>query len=132
MAGAYPSPSPFPEAVERLLRLAREEGTVSREDRLAAKGGQIVPCRLTVSLVRDEGGGPEGLVATVGGTAEIRGLENRVQEAITRLRIIEHINRIIASEWDIRKVYNRIVGELRLVGRPTSIALEEGKDPSHP
>jgi PAS domain S-box-containing protein len=128
-----------PEAVERLLRLAREEGTVSREDRLAAKGGQIVPCRLTVSLVRDEGGGPEGLVAAVGGTAEIRGLENRVQEAITRLRIIEHINRIIASEWDIRKVYNRIVGELsRLVDFDrTSIALfEEGKDPilirSHP
>ena len=128
-----------PEAVERFLRRAREEGTVSREDRLATKGGGIVPCRLTVSLVRDEGGSPEGLVAAIGGTAEIRGLENRVQEVITRLRIIEHINRIISSEWDIRKVYNRIVGELsRLVDFDrTSIALfEEGKDPvlilSHP
>ncbi len=124
---------PFPpEALEKFLRKVQEEGTVTREDRLAAKGGKVVPCRLTVSLVRGEGGIPEGLVAAVGGTAEIRGLESRVQKAITRLGIIQNINRIIASEWDIRKVFHRIVGELpRLVDFDlSSIALfEEGKDP---
>jgi PAS domain S-box-containing protein len=124
---------PFPpEAVEGILRRVREEGAVCREDRLMSKTGETVPCRLTVSLLRDEDGKPDGTVVAVGGTAEIRGLENRLQEAITRLRIIEKVNRIIASEWDIRRVHDRIVEELeKLVDFDrTSIALfEKGKDP---
>jgi len=121
-----------PEAVEGMIRRVREEGVVCREDRLVSKTGDTVPCRLTVSLLRDEEGNPDGTVVAVGGTAEIRGLENRLQEAITRLRIIEKVNRIIASEWDIRKVQGRIVSELeKLVDFDrTSIAVfEEGKDP---
>ncbi|OGP79983.1 MAG: hypothetical protein A2Z13_06330 [Deltaproteobacteria bacterium RBG_16_64_85] len=124
---------PFPsESVEGILRRVREEGAVCREDRLVSKTGKTVPCRLTVSLLKDDEGNPEGTVVAVGGTAEIRGLESRLQEAITRLRIIEKVNRIIASEWDIRKVHGRIVSELeKLVDfDQTSIALfEEGKDP---
>jgi len=121
-----------PEAVEGMIRRVREEGGVCREDRLASKTGEAVPCRVTLSLLRDEEGNPNGTVVAVGGTAEVRGLENRLQEAITRLRIIEKVNRIIASEWDIRRVQGRIGAELeKLVDFDrTSIAvLEEGKDP---
>jgi PAS domain S-box-containing protein len=120
-----------PEAVEGMIRRVREEGVVYREDRLASRTGDAIPCRLTLSLLGDEDGNPDGMVVAVGGTAEIRGLESRLQEAITRLRIIEKVNRIIASEWDIRKVQNRIVAELeKLVDFDrTSIAVfEEGKD----
>jgi PAS domain S-box-containing protein len=124
---------PFPaEVVDGLIRRVREEGGVCREDLLASKKGETVPCRLTLSLLKDEDGKPEGMVVAAGGTAELRGLENRLQEAITRLRIIEKVNRIIASEWDIRNVQSRIVAELeKLVDFDrTSIALfEEGKDP---
>jgi PAS domain S-box-containing protein len=121
-----------PAAVEGLIRRVREEGAVCREDRLASRTGEAVPCRVTVSLLRDEEGDPEGMVVAVGGTAELRGLKTRLQEAVTRLRIIEKVNRIIASEWDIRRVYGRIVEELeKLVDFDrTSITLfEEGKDP---
>jgi PAS domain S-box-containing protein len=122
----------FPsEAVEGMIRRVREEGIVYREDRLAGRTGEAIPCRLTLSLLGDEDGSPDGMVVAVGGTAEIRVLESRLQEAITRLRIIEKVNRIIASEWDIRKVQNRIVAELeKLVDFDrTSIAVfEEGKD----
>jgi PAS domain S-box-containing protein len=121
-----------PGAVDGILRRVREDGTACREDRLVGKSGEAVPCRLTFSLLRDECGDPEGVVVAVGGTAEILGLESRLREAITRLRIIERVNRIIASDWDIRKVQARIVGELeKLVDFDrTSIALfEEGKDP---
>jgi PAS domain S-box-containing protein len=124
---------PFPaEVVDGLIRRVREEGGVCREELLASKTGETVPCRLTLSLLKDEEGKPDGMVVAAGGTAELRGLENRLQEAINRLRIIEKVNRIIASEWDIRKVHGRIVSELeKLVDfDQTSIALfEEGKDP---
>jgi len=124
---------PFPaEVVDGLIRRVREEGGVCREELLASKTGETVPCRLTLSLLKDEEGKPDGMVVAAGGTAELRGLENRLQEAINRLRIIEKVNRIIASEWDIRQVQGRIVAELaKLVDFDrTSIALfEEGKDP---
>ncbi len=124
---------PFPaEVVDGLVRRVREEGGVCREELLASKTGETVPCRLTLSLLKDEEGKPDGMVVAAGGTAELRGLENRLQEAINRLRIIEKVNRIIASEWDIRQVQGRIIGELaKLVDFDrTSIALfEEGKDP---
>jgi PAS domain S-box-containing protein len=123
----------FPsEAVDGMIRRVREEGAVCREDRLAGGTGDLIPCRLTLSLLKDEDGNPDGMIVSVGGTAEIRGLEGRLKEAITRLRIIERVNRIIASEWDIRKVHNLIVSELdKLVDFDrTSIAVfEEGKDP---
>jgi PAS domain S-box-containing protein len=106
-----------PEAVEGLIRRVREEGSVSREDRLACKGGEPLHCRLTISLLRDEEGAPEGTVVSVGGMAELRGLETRLQDAINRLRIIEKVNRIIASEWDFRKVQSRIVTELEKLVR---------------
>jgi PAS domain S-box-containing protein len=124
---------PFPaDVVDGMIRRVREEGGVCREERLASKTGEAVPCRLTLSLLRDEDGKPDGMVIAAGGTAEIHGLENRLQEAITRLRIIEKVNHIITSEWDIRNVQGRIVPELeKLVDFDrTSIALfEEGKDP---
>ena len=122
----------FPAAVvDTLIRRVREEGVVCREERLESRTGKPVPCRLTMSLLRDEDGDPEGTVVTVGGTAEIRGLESRLQEAITRLRIIEKVNRVIASEWDIREVQERIVAELEHLVEfdRTSIALfEEGME----
>ncbi|MBI5418529.1 MAG: PAS domain S-box protein [Deltaproteobacteria bacterium] len=120
-----------PEVVEGMIRRVHEEGMVSREDRLATKHGRPVPCRVTVSLVRDEGGAGAGMVAAVAGTAEFRGLESRLQEAITRLRIIERVNRITASEWDIRKAHGRIATELeKLVDfdRTSLCFFEEGKD----
>ncbi|HEY7528401.1 MAG TPA: PAS domain-containing protein [Candidatus Deferrimicrobiaceae bacterium] len=101
-----------PGAVEGLIRRVREEGAVTREDRLTCRGGEPIHCRLTISLLRDEEGAPEGTVVSVGGMAELRGLEARLQEAVTRLRIIEKVNRIIASEWDFRKVQTLIVEEL--------------------
>ena len=134
MVGSFIHPLfPFPaEVVDGLIRRVREEGELCREELLASKKGETVPCRLTLSLLKDEDGKPEGIVVAAGGTAELRGLENRLQEAITRLRIIEKVNRIIASEWDIRNVQSRMIGELeKLVDFDrTSIALfEEGKDP---
>jgi PAS domain S-box-containing protein len=123
---------PFPaRVVDGLIRRVREEGAVSREDRLATRTGTPVPCRLTISLVRNEEGNPEGAVVAVAETAEIRGLENRLQGAISRLRIIEKVNRIIASEWDIRQLQGRIVAELEhLVAfdRASLAIFEEGKD----
>ena len=125
----FPAPA---EIVDGLIRRVREEREVCREERLASRAGEAVPCRLTLSLLSDEEGKPDGMVVAAGGTAELRGMENRLREAITRLRIIESVNRIITSEWDIRKVQGRIVAELeKLVDFDrTSIALfEEGKDP---
>ncbi|MGE5753758.1 MAG: PAS domain-containing protein [Deltaproteobacteria bacterium] len=120
-----------PEAVEGLIRRVREEGAVSREDRLACMAGEPIHCRLTISLLRDEEGAPEGTVVSVGGMAELRGLESRLQEAVTRLRIIEKVNRIIASDWDFRKVQSRIFTELEKLVRFDRISvalLGEEKD----
>ncbi len=117
---------PLPvQAVESLMRTVRESGTVSREARLLTKTGREADTSISIALVRDEVGQPAGMVAHVAGTAERRGLENRLQGLVTRLRIIERVNRIIASDWDIRKAHGRIAAELdKLVEFDrTSIAL---------
>ncbi|MGE5189370.1 MAG: PAS domain S-box protein [Gemmatimonadota bacterium] len=118
----FPLPAP---AVASLIRSVIEGGTVSREARLLTKTGQEADTSITIALVRDELGRPAGMVTHVAGTAERRGLESRLQGLVTRLRIIERVNRIIASDWDIRAAHGRIAGELdKLVDFDrTSIAL---------
>ncbi len=108
---------PLPvQAVEALIRGVLEGGSASREVRLRTKAGEETDTSITIGLVRDEAGRPAGMVAHVAGTAERRGLESRLQGLVTRLRIIERVNRIIASDWDIRAVHGRIAAELdRLV-----------------
>ncbi len=72
------------------------------------------------------------MVVTVLGTGERKSLENRLQQLITRLRMIERVNRVISSDWDIGKVHARIAEELAklLEFDRTSVAFfEEGKDP---
>ena len=124
----FPLPAP---AVASLIRSVLEDGTVSREARLLTRTGEEADTSITIALVRDEMGRPAGMVTHVAGTAERRGLENRLQGLVTRLRIIERVNRIIASDWDIRMVHGRIAGELdKLVDFDrTSIALfDEERD----
>ncbi len=121
-----------PGADVALLRRVREHGAVRREDKVARKDGSSVPCRMTLSVVPGDGGRTEGLIATVTGTDESLQVESRLREAADRLRIIERVNRIIASEWDIGIVHGRIAGELaKLVDFDRiSLALsEEGEDP---
>jgi two-component system, cell cycle sensor histidine kinase and response regulator CckA len=121
-----------PEAVDNILRAARAEGIVFRETRLNTKWGKEAECRVTITLVRGEGRVHSGFVVTVSGTAEFRGLERELQGLITRLRTIERVNRVIASEWDIRKAHGRIAPELEnlLDFDRTSVAVFEGeRDP---
>jgi len=121
-----------PEAVDAMVRTVRSGKTVSQETRLNTKPGGEADCRVTVSRVTGEGGVPAGMVVTVQGTGERKGLENQLQQLITRLRTIERVNRFIASDWDIGKVHERIAKEMeKLIDFDrTSIAVfEEGKDP---
>ncbi len=120
----FPMP---PAAVDVLIRSVLEDGTVSREARLRTKAGEEADSSISIALVRDEVGRPAGMVAHVAGTAERLGLESRLQGLVTRLRIIERVNRIIASDWDIRMVHGRIAAELdKLVDFDrTSVALFE-------
>ncbi|HJX14088.1 MAG TPA: PAS domain S-box protein, partial [Candidatus Deferrimicrobiaceae bacterium] len=121
-----------PEAVDAMVRTVRSGKTVSQETRLNTKSGGEADCRVTVSRVTGEGGVPAGMVVTVQGTGERKGLENQLQQLITRLRTIERVNRFIASDWDIGKVHARIAKEMeRLIDFDrTSVAVfEEGKDP---
>ncbi len=121
-----------PEVVNGMIRTVRSGKTVSQESRLNTKSWGEVDCRVTVSRVPGEGSDPAGMVITVLGTAEQKGLESQLQQMITRLRTIERINRVIASDWDIGKIHGRIAGELtKLIDfERTSVAVfEEGKDP---
>ena len=105
----FPLPA---QAVDALIRGVLEDGRVSREARLRTKAGDETDTSIMIALVRDEAGRPAGMVAHVTGTAERRGLESRLQGLVTRLRTIERVNRIIASDWDIRMVHGRIAAEL--------------------
>jgi PAS domain S-box-containing protein len=121
-----------PEVVDGMIRTVRSGRTVSQESRLNTKSWGEVDCRVTVSRVSGEMGIPAGMVITVLGTAEQKGLESQLQQMITRLRTIERVNRVIASDWDIGKVHGRIAGELtKLVDfdRNSVAIFEEGKDP---
>jgi len=118
--------------VDGMIRTVRAGKTVSQESRLNTKSWGEVDCRVTVSRVSGEGGGPAGMVITVLGTAEQKGLESQLQQMITRLRTIERVNRVIASDWDISKVHGRIAEELtKLVDfdRNSVAIFEEGEDP---
>ena len=121
-----------PEAVDAMVRTVRSGKTVSQETRLNTKPGSEVDCRVTVSRVTGEGGVPAGMVVTVQGTGERKGLENQLQQLITRLRTIERVNRFIASDWDIGKVHVRIAKEMEKLidfDRTSVAVFEEGKDP---
>jgi PAS domain S-box-containing protein len=121
-----------PEVVDGMIRTVKTGKKVAQETLLNTRSRGEVDCRVTVSPVSGEGGAPVGMVVTVLGTAERKGLENQLQQLITRLRTIERVNRIIASDWDIGKVHAWITGELiKLVEFDrTSVAIfEEGRDP---
>ena len=121
-----------PDAVDGMIRTVRVGGTISQETRLNTKTGNEVDCRVTISRVTGDRGVPTGMVVTVLGTGERKSLENRLQQLITRLRMIERVNRVISSDWDIGKVHARIAEELAklLEFDRTSVAVfEEGKDP---
>jgi PAS domain S-box-containing protein len=121
-----------PEAMEKLLRRVRDGETIRREDTAGRKDGSAVPCRATFSLAPGSAARPEGVIVTVTGTAESLAVESRLQDAVNRLRIIERVNRIIASEWDIGIVHRRIAEELAglIEFDRFSLALfEEGEDP---
>ncbi len=121
-----------PIVVDGMIRTVRSGRTVSQESRLHTKSWGEVDCRVTVSRVSEEGGVPAGMVITVLGTAEQKGLESQLQQMITRLRTIERVNRVIASDWDIGKVHGRIAEELtKLVDfdRNSLAIFEEGEDP---
>ncbi|MGB5994927.1 MAG: PAS domain S-box protein [Candidatus Deferrimicrobiaceae bacterium] len=121
-----------PIVVDGMIRTVRSGRTVSQESRLNTKSWGEVDCRVTVSRVSEEGGVPAGMVITVLGTAEQKGLESQLQQMITRLRTIERVNRVIASDWDIGKVHGRIAEELtKLVDfdRNSVAVFEEGEDP---
>ncbi len=121
-----------PIVVDGMIRTVRSGRTVSQESRLNTKSWGEVDCRVTVSRVSEEGGVPAGMVITVLGTAEQKGLESQLQQMITRLRTIERVNRVIASDWDIGKVQGRIAEELtKLVDfdRNSVAVFEEGEDP---
>ncbi len=121
-----------PEVVDGMIRTVRSGKTISQESRLNTKSWGEVDCRVTVSRVSGEGGVPAGMVVTVLGTAEQKGLENQLQRLITRLRTIERVNRGIASDWDIGKIHARIARELeRLIDfdRMSVTVFEDGGDP---
>jgi len=121
-----------PIVVDGMIRTVRSGRTVSQESRLNTKSWGEVDCRVTVSRVSEEGGVPAGMVITVLGTTEQKGLESQLQQMITRLRTIERVNRVIASDWDIGKVQGRIAEELtKLVDfdRNSVAVFEEGEDP---
>ena len=124
---------PVPEkAVDAMVRTVRSGNAVSQETRLNTKPGGEADCRVTVSRVTGEGGVPAGMVVTVQGTGERKGLENQLQQLITRLRTIERVNRFIASDWDIGKVHERIAKEMEKLidfDRTSVAVFEEGKDP---
>jgi PAS domain S-box-containing protein len=121
-----------PIVVDGMIRTVRSGRTVSQESRLNTKSWGEVDCRVTVSRVSGEGGVPAGMVITVLGTTEQKGLESQLQQMITRLRTIERVNRVIALDWDIGKVHGRIAEELtKLIDfdRNSVAVFEEGKDP---
>src|SRR3989304_4316071 len=121
-----------PEAVDAMVRTVRSGNAVSQETRLNTKPGGEADCRVTVSRVTGEGGVPAGMVVTVQGTGERKGLENQLQQLITRLRTIERVNRFIASAWDIGKVHERIAKEMESLtafDRSCVAVFEEGKAP---
>ena len=121
-----------PEAVDAMIRTVRSGRSVSQETRLNTKSGEEIDCRVTVSCVTGEGGVPAGMVVTVMGTGERKGLERQLQEVITRLRTIERVNRVIAKDWDIEKLLARISGELKKLiefDRVSVAMFEEGGDP---
>jgi two-component system cell cycle sensor histidine kinase/response regulator CckA len=125
----FPAP---PEVVDNMVRTVCNGGTISQETRLCTKRREEVDCRVTLSRVAGKGGVPAGMVVTVQGTGERKGLENELQQVITRLRTIQRVNRVIASDWDIGKVQARIAEQMeRLIDFDrTSVAVfEEGKDP---
>jgi PAS domain S-box-containing protein len=125
----FPAP---PEVVDNMARTVRNGGTVSRETRLCTNTGDEVDCRVTLSRVAGEGGVPAGMVVTVQGTGERKGLEKELQQVITRLRTIERVTRVIASDWDIGKVYAWIAEQMKKLidfDRTSVAVFEEGKDP---
>jgi PAS domain S-box-containing protein len=125
----FPAP---PEVVDGMIRTVKTGKMVAQETLMNTKSRGEVDCRVTVSRVSGEGGVPAGMVATVLGTAERKGLESQLQQLITRLRTIERVNRVIASDLDIVKVHARIAGELEKLVEfdRTSVAIfEEGRDP---
>ncbi|UCD46557.1 MAG: PAS domain S-box protein [Deltaproteobacteria bacterium] len=120
-----------PEVVDGMIRTVRAGKTVSQESRLHTKSRGEVDCRVTISRVSGEGGAPVGMVLTILGTAERKDLESQLQQLVTRLRTIERVNRVIASDWDIGKVHGRIAGELEKLidfDRSSVAAFEEGKE----
>ncbi|MGZ8449416.1 MAG: PAS domain S-box protein [Candidatus Deferrimicrobiaceae bacterium] len=125
----FPAP---PEVVDTMVRTVRNGGAVSQETHLCTKPGDKVDCRVTLSRVAGEGGGPAGMVVTVQGTGERKGLENKLQQVITRLRTIQRVIRVIASDWDIGKVHARIAEQMKTLidfDRTSVAVFEEGKDP---
>jgi two-component system cell cycle sensor histidine kinase/response regulator CckA len=121
-----------PIVVDGMIHTVRSGRTVSQETRLNTKSWGEVDCRVTASRVSEDSGVPAGMVFTVLGTAEQKGLESQLQQMITRLRTIERVNRVIASDWDIGKVQGRISEELtKLVDfdRNSVTVFEEGEDP---
>ncbi|MDX1814958.1 MAG: PAS domain S-box protein, partial [Thermodesulfobacteriota bacterium] len=121
-----------PEVVDGMIRTVRTGKTVSQESRLSTKSWGEVDCRVTISRVSGEGGVPAGMVVTVLGTAEQKGLENQLQRLITRLRTIERVNRVITSDWDIGKIHARIAAKLDTLidfDRTSLAVFTEGDDP---
>ena len=121
-----------PEIVDGLIRAVRTGKTVSQESRLHTKSRGEVDCRVTIARVPGEGGAPAGMVFTILGTAERKDLEIQLQQLVTRLRTIERVNRVIASDWDIGKIHGRIAGELEKLiefDRSSVSAFEEGREP---
>ncbi len=119
-----------PEAVDAMIRTVRSGRSVSQETRLNTKSGEEIDCRVTVSCVTGEGGVPAGMVVTAWGTGERKGLERQLQEVITRLRTIERVNRVIASDWDIGQLHggSRTNWEADRI-RPCSVAIRGRRDP---
>ncbi len=125
----FPHP---PEVVDAMIRNVRRGETVSQETRLRTKSGEEVGCRVTLSRVTGETNAPAGMVATVQETEVRRGLESRLQQVITRLRTIQQVNRVIASDWDIGKVHARIAEQMEKLidfDRTSVAVFEEGEDP---
>ncbi len=120
------------EVVDSLLDGGRNGTTVSHAVRLRTKSGAETDCRITASRVAGAHGVPAGTVVSVADAAERTSLQDRLRRTITRLRTIERVNRVIASDWDLGKVYARIAQELRQLvdfDRTSVTLLGEADDP---
>jgi PAS domain S-box-containing protein len=108
------SPPDRPHEIEHLLeRIGRDESIRQFETVRMTKDRKMIDVSLTLSPIRDAGGRVTGVSSITRDITRRKEAENELRRYVNQLSVINRLDRVISSTFDIEEVYDTVVSEMR-------------------